>query len=165
MFKLSLALLSIFALALIMGCGTPATKFDTGAQSKMKVVNVLSKELYDDAHIKGSIQIDFEKVAEAAAAWNKNDTVVFYCLNPMCTASFEAARTLGKMGFTNVMAYEGGIAEWYRLSKSDAGYQIEGPAQETYLKEEVTMKTAPASDVKVVSAEQLRTMMKDAGLL
>ena len=173
MFKRSGLALSLSSLVLVAGCNwfskTEETKAVEGtpAQAVVKVVNVLDKAMFDDAHIKGSVNVDLAKLKEEAATWNKNDTFVFYCSNFMCTASVAAAEELSKMGFANVMAFEGGMAEWYQLSKTDATFVVEGPAQQEYLSQVVAKNEAAVvpAGVKIVNAADLKKMMTDAGLL
>jgi rhodanese-related sulfurtransferase len=165
--------LAVSCLSVLAGCdwfskkesAAPAsTDMQQGAM--VRVVNVLDDKLFNDAHIKGSVHVDFAKVKDAAANWNKEDSIVFYCSNAMCKASFEAAKQLKEMGFNNAMAYEGGMEEWNRLSKGDASYVVEGAAQEAYLSTPVEKPVlAEEAGVKVVSAEELRNMMKQANLL
>lgn len=163
--------LSLVAVTLLAGCQwwSAETKEVKGAtnQPGLKVVNVLDDNLYKDAHITGSIQVDFDKVKDAAEGWNKNDTVVFYCSNYLCQASFESARQLKEMGFNHVMAFEGGMEEWYRLNQEgDASYKYEGPAAQDYLKMKITKpEHTEESTVKIISAVELKDMMKQAGLL
>lgn len=131
----------------------------------VRVVNVLDDKLYADAHIKGSVHVDYDKIKDAAAAWDKNDTVVVYCANYQCKASGEAARQLQEMGFVNAKAYEGGMAEWYQLNKAgDASYAFEGPAQESYLAT-VVEPAAPEAGVVVINAADLKELMTSAQLL
>jgi len=139
------------------------------AKTTMVVVNVLDKALFDDAHIKGSIQIAEDKLAEESDKWAKDTTVVFYCSNAMCTASSKAAEMLMAKGFTNVSAFEGGMAEWFQLSKTSPEYAVEGPATAEYLAMQVQKPTeeptAPASPVKKITAVELLNLMKSANLL
>lgn len=174
MFKRSSLALSLSSLVLVAGCGwgskTEETKAVEGAsttQAAVKVINVLDKAMFDDAHIQGSVNVDLAKLKEEAANWNKNDTYVFYCSNYMCTASVAAAEELSKMGFANVIAFEGGMAEWYQLSKTDATFAVEGAAQQEYLTQVVAKNEAAVipAGVKIVSAQDLKKLMTDAGLL
>jgi rhodanese-related sulfurtransferase len=40
------------------------------------------------------------------------DEIVVYCASTSCPASKMAAEQLTKLGYTNVSAYEGGLADW-----------------------------------------------------
>ncbi len=57
------SLLALGSLSLLAGCffGSTPSK-STEGEATVKVFNVLSKELYDDAHIKGSQHLDFNAV-------------------------------------------------------------------------------------------------------
>lgn len=93
------------------------------------VINVLSRDQYENAHIPGSINIplmeegiggDFlEQVFEAAGSYDKR--IVTYCASFNCTASTDAAKRLDAAGFKAVFDYKGGIQDW-----KDAGCMIDG---------------------------------------
>lgn len=145
-------------LATLAGCDWFSSKAPEAP--RLRVVNVLSKDMYNDAHIKGSEHIDFTQVKDAAKTWNKADTIVFYCSNFQCTASGSAATQLKEMGFGNVFAYEGGTAEWKQL-----GFEIEGPAQGEYLTMVVEKPATHAEGVMIITAPELKAKMEEAGLL
>ena len=136
--------------------------------SAIRVVNVLDKANFDDAHIKGSIHVPDTEVEAVSATWGKNIPVVFYCSNSMCMASGVSARKLKEKGFEKVYAYEGGMAEWYQKAQKDPSFAFEGPAAMEYLKL-VTPKVAesvPAAGENVtITAEDLQKLMKAANLL
>jgi PQQ-dependent catabolism-associated CXXCW motif protein len=46
------------------------------------------------------------------AAGDKNRPMVFYCVDPECWLSYNAALRAIALGYTNVMWYRGGIAAW-----------------------------------------------------
>lgn len=136
----------------------------------LRLVNVLDKVEYDDAHIKGSstvesIQVSLEDLESKAALWDKNIPVVTYCSNYFCRASGDAARRLIELGFTDVYAYEAGIAEWYRLGLENQVYEIEGPAAKGYLKLEVKKPEKDHHDIQVISSEDLQKLIKKANML
>lgn len=88
------------------------------------IVNVLDAEDYDLEHICGSINIPVAKVSEEAPkVINKFEKVIVHCSGPSCKASAAAAEKLDKLGYSDVMRYEGGIEEW-----KAAGYCLEGEA-------------------------------------
>jgi rhodanese-related sulfurtransferase len=126
---------------------------------KLKVINVLEKNYYDDAHIKGSINVPFMSLEQFVSPLNRKTPLVVYCANYHCSASGAAAQQLLKMGFSLVHAYEGGTAEWRQL-----GYPIDGPAQETYLTE-VQVKPTEKSEVPVIDAVALKKLMEENKLL
>lgn len=151
----------ITSMMLLPGCfwKSESTKAN---KSMLYVVNVLSKDLYDDAHIKGSIHVDLDDLDTQAEQWNKDATVVVYCSNYQCTASSYAAKNLKKAGFKHVFAYEGGMAEWYHLSQHDANYQVEGPAVEDYLKGESEPLQEHEGTVDTITASALNQLMQKA---
>ncbi|MCL4361023.1 rhodanese-like domain-containing protein [Candidatus Dependentiae bacterium] len=165
-FKTS-GLFSILVL-LLAGCGTEkkSDTIDIKGQAEIsqgvKVINVLDKALYDDVHIKGSIHIPFGQVADKAKSenWNKNMPIVIYCSNYACTASASEAKKLKELGFNNVSVYEGGMAEWYQLSKKDSSYMVEGPAKQKYLKapNEKFEQELPAG-IRAITAQELKDLL------
>lgn len=79
----------------------------------IKLVEVLSEEEYNKAHIKGAVNIPLEKiVTEASDKFDKEDEIVVYCSDKNCTASPTAAKKLKDSGFTKVYHYEGGKKAW-----------------------------------------------------
>lgn len=135
----------------------------TETKKTVLVVNVLDKAMYDDAHIKGSINVTMDQLAAEAEKWAKDATIVLYCSNALCTASSDTAKMLAEKGFTDVAAYEGGMAEWFQLSKKNPEFVVEGPAQAEYLSLEVQKPaeeaTAPSA-VKKINAEDLLKLIK-----
>ncbi len=120
------------------------------------VINVLDEEFYKDCHIKGSLNIPFEKVEQVAIdTIDKSAEVVLYCSNYQCTSSEYAAKKLYEKGFTNVSVYEAGVAEWYQQ-----GYPVEGSTAKAYLKK-VCRQMPPdeQSCIPVVSTQQLAKKM------
>jgi len=92
------------------------------AEEDFLLINVLPAQSFKEAHIPGSINIpleeaDFEAQVEEVAD-DKNKKIVTYCASFDCHASRNAAEKLEKNGFTNVLAYEGGIKEWQKKSGS-----------------------------------------------
>jgi len=117
------------------------------------VVNVLSSQLYDDCHIKGSINVPFEELDSFIEVLDKDSRVVFYCSNYMCTSSGYAAKRLQEKGFENVWAYEGGTAEWFQM-----GLPVEGPCKQAYLHKKMD-PIVQESEVPVISVYELAQKM------
>ncbi len=144
--------LSFLAL-LLPGCW-PEQK--TEKKSGLVVVNVLDEEFYEDCHIKGSLNIPFEKIDDLADTIDKNAQVVMYCSNYQCTSSDYAARRLCKKGFSNVCVYEAGMAEWYQQ-----GLPVEGEQKKTYLKKPCyQLSQNESSEIPVISTSELAQKMK-----
>jgi len=124
------------------------------------VVNVLDKDHFDNCHIKGSIHVPFEQAEEFAQKLanqyaNKSSLeIIVYCSNYMCSASGEVAKTLHKKGFTNVKAYEGGVAEWYQNGLPTEGTcSVEGF---TYLKKKMSApQHSDPQEFAVITTQQL----------
>lgn len=82
------------------------------------IINVLSRDRYNEAHIPGSYNIpvhepDFvEQVRRQLSG--KDHKIVTYCAGFSCDASRNAARKLEEAGFTDVFAFEGGMEEWQK---------------------------------------------------
>lgn len=142
-----------FLTVVISGCGFFNQKKN---EPELLIVNVLDKNLYDDCHIKGSVNVPFEEFDN----WIKdklnskkidiNDHVVVYCSNYMCTASGYCAKSLLKQNFKNVWAYEAGMAEWFQK-----GYPIEGVCQKPYLTKSTNKPEHVENEVKLISTEEL----------
>ncbi len=126
------------------------------------LVNVLSKELYDDMHILGSEHVSYEDIDSILETtwkkYDKNTIFVFYCSNYACSASGESAQTLVKAGFPNAYAYEGGMAEWFNLHSVDKSYKIVGVGKQSYL-QLPNISKEPAPNIKTITAEELKNML------
>lgn len=171
------SLLSILGLVLIAGCSSQKTEKE---HPSMLVINVLDEVHYNDAHIKGSINVPMMNLKEYMDDIKKADQknmqipVVIYCSNYACGASSAAAKQLQKMGFDHVWAYEGGMAEWYQLNFPQGDYNLvakveypfEGSAKNEYLKApNPKTEIGAEADVPVISAQELRKMMQEHSLL
>lgn len=137
---------------------------------RLRLVNVLDSASFKDAHIKGngaveSINVQMQELAKRAGEWDKTVPVVAYCSNYFCMASGDAAEKLTELGFTDVYAYEAGMAEWYRLSLSDKSYEVEGPAEKPYLKITVKQPKKEPENIRVISSQELQKMIKEANML
>ena len=129
---------ALFFLILLPSCSC-SKSYSWGAEEKKSdvvVINVLSKQLYDDCHIKGSLNVpfmdeenpDISPIEKFTKDLDKETKIVVYCSNYMCTASGEIAKKLSEMGFENVWAYEAGMAEWYQEN-----LPVEGTCNQKYL--------------------------------
>jgi rhodanese-related sulfurtransferase len=89
------------------------------------LIDVLSHESYQREHLPGAVNIPLGDIAEHAVAGIPSDKeIVVYCGSFLCTASPTAAKKLEEMGFSSVIDYEGGIADW-----KEAGYPVEAGAK------------------------------------
>ena len=95
------------------------------AQEDFVLVDVLSPESYARGHLPGAINMPVSEIErDAPAKLSRDHTVVVYCASFECHASPTAARKLEEMGYTRVIDYEGGLADW-----KDAGYPLESGAE------------------------------------
>ena len=135
-FKLVLLLLAISLIAFfLLGCAKQAAKSDneklTGYQKitpvvvkerldkgeKLIIVDVRTKEEYDSGHIPRSLLIPYDEIETKAASLlpDKNASIIVYCRSGR--RSEIAAKSLVKLGYTNV-ADLGAISDWkYGLEK------------------------------------------------
>jgi len=118
------------------------------------VVDVLAQDLYEDCHIPGSIQVDFEKVAEAAQDWPKSAKIIVYCANYACTASASAVKTLKAQGF-DAYEYAAGMAGWFQ-----AELPVVGKAESPYLRQANEQHSESMDGVPVVSTDELKQMLE-----
>lgn len=80
------------------------------------IVDVLDADSFAKAHIAGAVNIPLGKMNDALgtcfAEMPKDRPIVVYCANQRCKASTKAAEMLMTAGFTQVVDYENGLAEW-----------------------------------------------------
>ncbi len=126
--------------------------------SSLFVINVLGERFYQDAHIKGSINVPFEQLEKFVHTLDKEKAeVVLYCSNYMCSASGTAAKKLKKLGFRHVCAYEGGMADWYQL-----GLETNGPAQLAYLARKYVEPDQHDPEIDIITAYDLHKKINNA---
>ena len=126
------------------------------ANKKVLLINVLPKDMYADCHIAGSVSVPIDQLEAYAQALDKNQKIVVYCSSYACHASVKAWRLLDGMGFQNLWAYEGGMAEWYH-----AGFPTQGVCQAPYLMGKIEKPAQEAKDVKQIQADELKFLMNE----
>ncbi|MFB6242038.1 MAG: rhodanese-like domain-containing protein [Candidatus Nanosalina sp.] len=85
------------------------------------LVNVLTRETFEQGHIPGSINIPKDEIEEEAPKrFTKSQKIVVYCASEDCPASDKAAEKLEELGFENVKDFERGLEGW----KSE-GHELE----------------------------------------
>jgi rhodanese-related sulfurtransferase len=93
------------------------------ANTDLLLLDVLSKQQFGKDHIEGAKNAPFEGSdflpTVARAAGSKSKKIVVYCSGESCKSSHNAAQALTAAGYTDVLAYEGGIAEWRSHEKID----------------------------------------------
>lgn len=87
-----------------------------GSENTPIIIDVLSPESYNEAHIKGAINIPLSELEKRLGELDKEKTIVVYCASYFCRASTEAAKILYKHRFKDVHDYKGGIKEWKSLT-------------------------------------------------
>lgn len=94
-------------------------------KANVLLLDVLPRDKFAKDHIEGAHNIpmdtpDFVKAVERAAAGSKSKKVVVYCAGVECGSSERAAGQLTGAGFTDVLAYEGGLKAWRQESDDGA---------------------------------------------
>jgi rhodanese-related sulfurtransferase len=75
------------------------------------VVFPLSAIEFGDLHIKGSVNISMDLLAEKLPK-DKSQKIIFYCLGVKCVASWRAAEKAVSLGYKNVFAFREGLPGW-----------------------------------------------------
>ena len=83
-------------------------------KSPIQFWNVLTDEWFHGDMIPQSRRVPLDKVGNEVRSTNlaKDAEIVVYCGGPKCPQSRMAAEKLGKLGYENVRAFEGGLEEW-----------------------------------------------------
>lgn len=78
------------------------------------LMETLSPEHFQHAHLPGAINMPPERVGELAPQLlpDKLSEIVLYCANVQCHASENAAHALTALGYANVRYYPGGKHDW-----------------------------------------------------
>jgi len=109
------------------------TKVITTEELKKKIdkgedfylIDVLSANSFEARHIPGAKNApngpEFLKQFEEQVKAPRNAEIIVYCGSSTCMASVQAADTLEKAGYTNVVHYKDGIAGWQNVE-----YKFEG---------------------------------------
>lgn len=86
------------------------------------LVESLSEEAFDEAHLPRAINVPQDQVAQLAPKRlpDKSAEIIVYCANTKCQSSAETARALVDLGYRNVRDYEAGKQDWI-----DAGLPVE----------------------------------------
>jgi rhodanese-related sulfurtransferase len=94
-------------------------KTDVGVQ----VWNVLDDEWFKDELIPGSKRVALAGLEQAVqtSSLTSDTPVVVYCAGPTCPSSRTAAEKLAALGYTNVVAFEGGLEEWKKNGRGVVG--------------------------------------------
>lgn len=90
-------------------------------QPGVYILDCNPEEIHAKSHIKGSIHANIEDWTKLLPADKKNSFIIFYCINRLCTVSFEASLVAIDMGYENVYVMPDGIQGWVTH-----GYDFEG---------------------------------------
>lgn len=95
---------------------------DALTKGSVILVEALPEKYYDQGHLPGAIQMNYDEVDEKANSLlpDKSAFIVTYCASDTCPNSKYAAEALIKKGYTNVRKYVGGKKDWV-----DAGGEVE----------------------------------------
>lgn len=84
-------------------------------QGNVIIVDVRTKEEYEEGHIKDAINIPLDEIDQASNQLAKNDTILIYCRSG--NRSAQAAKKLYEMEYTSIYDF-GGITNWpYEIVK------------------------------------------------
>jgi rhodanese-related sulfurtransferase len=96
------------------------------ARTHLKVVDVLSREHYQQGHLPGALSLPLNEIDENAKDMlDHNDLIIVYCANYECTASTRAAEKLLRLGYKHVLDYKGGFADYTEDGVLDPEEQVE----------------------------------------
>lgn len=92
------------------------------------LLETLPAASYAYGHLPGALHLPPDEVQERARALipRRDTEVVIYCASRTCTAASHALHELDALGYTRVLYYVGGKADW-----KDAGLPMEIRAAET----------------------------------
>jgi rhodanese-related sulfurtransferase len=122
-------------------------------KNKVLLINVLSSDYYNECHIKGSINVEIDKLKDYAKDLSKDQLIVVHCFSYNCHLSDRAFNMLKELGFNNIKEYKGGIALWVQL-----GYPTEGSCKDPYLQ----VKALPLNKTEnEISAQELKKLLYD----
>lgn len=148
---------SIFAIGMFSLAGCLGSKEN---KPVFRLVDVNEPIYYQDAHIAGAINVPYDKLEAESKNWNKDDTIVMYCTDYLCSESTRLAKKLLADNFKNVSVYKGGIHEWYQLSLKDPKkYGIIGEATKKYLQRPIEKMAQENNGLAVLSADELSQLI------
>lgn len=150
----------IFIISLIFSTLFFAGCWEKAESPELMVINVLDKELFDDCHITGSVNIPFEDIADRLQDLDPSKQYVLYCSNFACISSTENVKMFLDAGFQNVWDYEDGMSGWFQ-----EGFPYEGSAEQSYLAEESVKFGDEESKLPVITTQELYSKMKEFNLL
>jgi len=84
------------------------------ANGEVTVVDALPALYFEQQHLPGAVNLYVEEAADRATEVlpDKEAAIVAYCSNESCPNSEGVARTLTRLGYTDVRKYREGIQDW-----------------------------------------------------
>src|SRR5512141_1088454 len=81
---------------------------------EVTVVDALPAGYFEQQHLPGAVNLFVDEAADRAAEVlpDQHAAIVTYCSNQACPNSEGVARTLTRLGYTNVRKYREGIQDW-----------------------------------------------------
>ena len=73
---------------------------------------------YKAGHIPGAVWVAHDGVKAEVLPADKAANLVFYCFNPQCSASHQAADSARALGYTNVFVLPEGIDGWQKAGRA-----------------------------------------------
>lgn len=89
-------LIILMSVILLFGCSKEETVYDVIKDSKYVVIDVRTKGEYNEKHVKGAINIPYDKI-DSDIKLKKEEIILVYCKSG--TRSNIAYNTLKKMGY------------------------------------------------------------------
>lgn len=89
---------------------------DMHGQKNVYFLDVNPDEIWNQGHVPGAIHINKEDWQDLLPK-DKGATLIFYCMNKLCTASTDAARKTKKLGYTHVYTMPDGVFGWMESGK------------------------------------------------
>ena len=136
------------------GCW-PEKKQKTKAVKQLYIVDVNTKQVYDDCHIPGAIHVSFEQIDDFAKNLDKNTDMVIYCSNYRCSTSGMVVKKLKQMGFIHAKAFEAGIAKWHQEKRP-----IEGSCSMSFLTMEMDPPAEHDGTIEIISSNDFAHLIE-----
>lgn len=119
-FLFGMLLVSQIALSVEIIKLTPQQVFEKIKLGKSLVFDINPSRIYKEGYVPKARNLSFLDVSEVVLPKDKNQSLIFYCMNEMCTASHSAAKKAAELGYKNIYQMPSGIMGW-----RNAGYPIE----------------------------------------
>jgi rhodanese-related sulfurtransferase len=87
------------------------------AHQALFIVDVNGPARYAKGHLPGAVWAAFDDVKAVDLPARKDQLLLFYCANELCSASHEAARQAIALGYTRVFIMPAGIYGWERAGR------------------------------------------------